>query len=75
MRTPPPESHGVPPTYQRAGYHGGGHDEPAWMREDAQLHMPPGVGGAVGGSLPPTAGSSLLGETTPLRGMCMCVWR
>jgi hypothetical protein len=66
MRTPPPEhpqqaAGALPPTYQRASYQQAGYgDEPAWMREEA--------------GLAPTAGSSVHGETTPLRGAFFWLW-
>lgn len=70
MRTPPPEPQVLPPTYQR-GYQHVGHPEPAWMQEEQQ-QLQQGHGYdpmmAPAAALPPTAGSSVHGETTPLRG-------
>lgn len=69
MRTPPPEPQhaALPPTYQRGYLPVGGHEEPAWMREDAAAVLDP-MAMAGASALPPTAGSSVHGETTPLRG-------
>lgn len=69
MRTPPPEPQVLPPTYQR-GYQHVGHPEPAWMQEEQQLQQGHGYDPmmAPAAALPPTTGSSVHGETTPLRG-------
>lgn len=68
MRTPPPEPQALPPTYQR-GYQHVGHPEPAWLEDQQQQGLQgydPMMMAAA--AQPPTAGSSVLGETTPLRG-------